>query len=154
MKEQNVIIALYIAKTTGGNLQQLAKRKQQIASWKELILQLGQTTPLPEDPVLNSLATGHPEEKIAENITETILTSFFKIDNQVVNNLRKKNVSDKEITLLLLLASQIGTPAEHLADLRQKSNTSLSEMAFNFGFQPGDMQSLITKSTPQKNDSD
>ncbi len=141
----DVIIGLYVSHHTGQSIEVLNSQRAHEKSWQEILQQTPQASDVGEDSLLLSIQQGKSDMELASSITDHLLRSFFHIDQEHLNTLAKKNLSHKEITLFLLLASHINTPAIQLVDLQQNNSLSLSEMVHNFGFAPGDMKKLIEK---------
>ncbi len=143
---EDVIIALYVSSRTGKDLEELTAKRKKEKTWQDILLQInGQDTAI-VDPLLNAIHRGETDGKVAAAITDHLLRTFFNQDQSTIDTLRRQDLSEKEITLFFLLASRIGSSAEQLANLRRSNSLSLSEMAHNFGLEPGNMKKIMAES--------
>lgn len=141
-KPEDVIIGLYVALHAEADIDSLMEQKKNGRSWKELTSKLVPKDPEEEHPLL-PLQEDDSERKIASDITNQLLQASFKLSQEEIAHLRNKQLSHREITFFLLLASHVGTTGEELIEQQRENRLSLSEMAHNFGFAPGDIKKIV-----------
>ena len=144
----DLLIGLYLVSLTKVPIQELMDQRQQGVPWKTILLREGFRSIVKGDAILASLHQGIEASRGAEQITDLLASYFFSVEPATINSLRARNFSSKELTLLLTLATKSQIDVQLLADLAQKQKLSYSEIAFNLGFQPGDMKTIIREIKP------
>ena len=140
--QDDILIGLTISKDSGGNLKHLLDLRKK-KSWAQILegLMLSGYTP---SPVLIGLKEGTAAYQATSEIADKLISQFFRTSQKKVENFRAKGFTEKEITLLLLLASISNIPAETIASQHNKKRKSWSEIAHSYGVEPAATGKLIS----------
>lgn len=143
VQSDDLLIGLYVASLSGDHINTLVDLRKQGLAWKAILARTETRTKVNHDQILSSMLEGLSQRDGAAQITDLLLGRFFSVDQDQLSSLRRRNLTGKEITLLLTLAAKSGIDAGLLADFVRNQGLSYSEVAFNLGFQPSDMKKII-----------
>ena len=141
--QDDLLVGLQIARTTGIDLQQLLGPRRQGLAWSEIISDLVQDNALKKDHLLEAIGAGIPVKEAGGRIADQRITEFFVVPETTLQQFRENNLNEKEMTLVLILA-HVGncTPSELVEQYNEK-NRSWSAIAAGLGIKPAAAGKLI-----------
>jgi len=145
VKSDDLLIGLYLASLSRDHINTLMNLRKQGATWKTILSRTETKAKVKNDQILSSMLEGLGPRDGATQIIDLLLVRFFSVGQEQLASLHRRNLSAKEITLLLTLSAKSGIDVGTLADFARKQGLSYSEIAFNLGFQPSDMKKVITE---------
>jgi hypothetical protein len=134
--QDDLLIGLKIAKITGQTLQNVLDLRRGNNSWAEVITALQPQKSVDEDETLGAIRAGGDAEVIGAMVADEMIVEFFKIPSEKINKLRMSGLSEKEITLILILNHVSEIQPEALVLQYQNQQRSWSEIAHNLGVEP------------------
>jgi hypothetical protein len=143
MPQDDLLISLRIARITGIDLRKFLSLHRENKTWEAIITDLSQNEAIKKDEILEAARSGLPAEEAGIMIADEIIAGFFQVKPEKVQALRKSGLSEKEMTLLFILAHVSEVPPEALLEQYKKQGRSWSEIAFNLGFEPKTAGKLI-----------
>jgi hypothetical protein len=153
VSQEDLLVGLQIARTTGIDLQQLLSPRRQGLAWSEIISDLIPDNALKKDRLLEAIGAGIPVKESGGRIADQRIGEFFGVPETTIQQFRENNLNEKEMTLVLILA-HVGnrTPAELIEQYNEK-NRSWSAIAAGLGIKPAAAGKLIlqypTKRLPE-----
>ncbi len=136
VSQGDLLIALKTAKVTGEELDLLLKKRAQGESWGTILSAAKQAAAVKEDTILKNILSGTAAEEAGPQVADAIISEFFNIPAEVIASFRSSGLSEKEITLILILSARKQKNSQELADLYQKKGKSWSEIAFDLNIMP------------------
>ncbi len=137
VSQGDLLVGLKTAKVTGEEKDLLLEKRTQGESWQKILSEPKRTVLVKQDKVLNAIQQSTiPEDKAGPLVADSIIAEFFHIPTQVVASYRSTGLSEKEITLILILSARKQKDAQELAALYQQKGKSWSEIAFDLGIMP------------------
>lgn len=143
VSSEDVLIGLYVAARTGNDIHVLINLREQGLDWKSILTRSEFTDAVEKNPVLTRMATNLNPQDSSRFITDHLLSRFFSVKSETLQSLRNRNLNSKEITLLLTLSAKSSIGVDQLADFVHKQGLSYSEIAYNLGFQPTEMKTVL-----------
>ncbi len=140
---EDVLIGLYVASRTGNDVHSLINYREQGMDWKSMLTRPEFADAVSRDPVLTRMAADFNPQDSSRFIMDHLLGRFFSVKPKILQTLRKRNLNSKEITLLLTLSARSSIGVDQLADFIRKQGLSYSEVAYNLGFQPTEMKTVL-----------
>ncbi len=139
----DLLIGLYLSSLTKEPIGTFMASRAQGKNWQTILSVPELTTAVKKNRILASLQDGVDPKNGARQITDSLLSRFYSIDPAQIKNLRKQNLTSKELTLLVTLSVKSGIKPELLVDFTKNQGLSYSEIAFNLGFQPNEIKTII-----------
>ncbi len=146
----DLLLGLYTASLAAEDLNVLLDQRSRGRDWKTILIQPKIAAAVKHDTILSQIVTGISIEEGAKRVTDRLLSNFFSTDQKTLTHLRQSNLNSKEITLLFTLSAKSSIDVKQLVDLILKQGLSYSEVAYNLGFQPGDMKTIIYELTTSR----
>ena len=144
--QNDLIIGLSLSKSSGLPLQNLLELRESQMSWQQVI-----TNPIfsgqPLSSIMASLKTGTPAAQASREINNTIIALFFNTPSEFVDTFSIKGFSEKEITLIFILASISKLKPEEIAFKQNQEGKSWSEIANSLGIEPASVGKAILSFT-------
>lgn len=155
MAQDDVLISLKIAETTGQDLQKVLDLRRRSDSWAEIIAVLPPQEAVIRDEILGVIRAGASTEVAATRIADESIAQFFGASEEEIRKLRLSGLNEKEITLTLLLNHVSEIQPEALVEQYKDKGRSWSEIAYSLGVEPKAAGKLIlvypAKKTPENN---
>lgn len=138
----DLLIGLKIAELAKIDLEQLLDlHKQQ--SWQDLLSKQSLLKNITDDNLLESIKSGIPDEETAQKIGNLLLSDFYIIPLEKIQEFRKSGLNEKEMALLFIMAHTSNIIPVDLAAQHLKNGKSWSEIANNLGIEPVSAGKLI-----------
>ncbi len=139
----DLLVGLYLAKKSGRDLDLLLSVRDNGGSWQQILASLGLAGRENNDSVLRSLADGAPAHRVAEQITDIMISGFFGTDENVIGKLRARGFTGRQITVICALARHAGTQPAAIAAMYRTDGMSWSEIAARYNLTPREVGKLI-----------
>jgi hypothetical protein len=144
--QNDLLIALRIAKLSGTDLQQILLLKDGKHSWQGILAAPDLANRTLSDPLLKKIKTGLTDAEAGKQAADLLLADFFKVSPATVDKLRATGLNEKELALIFILAQAKGSPPSTFATQYQKEGKSWSEIADSLGIEPAAAGKLILNS--------
>jgi hypothetical protein len=144
--QDDLLVGLTISKASGVTLKHLLDLRKRKKSWQQ-ILKAPVLSGYNPSSVLTGLKSGTPASQVAGQISDELISLFFGIPKEMVEKFRADGFTEKEITLLFLLASTGNIGSEIIAAQHSKEGKSWSEIAHSLGVEPPAAGKLISNYT-------
>jgi len=141
--QEDLLISLQIAKTTGQDIQKVLDSFRQKDNWSEIIKELSLNGAVNNDEVLEAIKTGTPTDMAGTRIADEFIAEFFRTPAEEIRKLRISGLNEKEITLVLLLNHVSEIQPGALVEQYKNKGRSWSEIAYNLGMEPKAAGKLI-----------
>jgi len=155
MAQDDLLISLKIAKTTGQELQKVLDLRRQNDNWAEIIAGLPLQETVNKDEILGAIRAGASTEVAATRVADESIALFFGTPEEEIRKLRMSGLNEKEITLTLLLNHVNEIQPEALVEQYKDKGKSWSEIAYSLGVEPKAAGKLIlaypAKKIPENN---
>lgn len=142
----NLLIALFVARTEGVELDNLLAILENGGTWKQIFESDALQTAGDYQTVFKSIVdTGENTSEAAEIVNDQLLKEFFKISDLEIADLREKGANGREITLVYLL-ERYGKSKKTVSDIftmRIIEEKSWGEIAASFGLTPKETGKLL-----------
>nr|MBF0223361.1 hypothetical protein [Desulfobulbaceae bacterium] len=135
--QDDLIIALSLSKLSVIPLEKILDLKNQKKTWQDVTAD-PMISNLQPSHTLQALRAGTVPSEVAINAANEIISSFFLIPPETVNQLRDKGLTEKELALLFILSSISGRSTEELELQHEQGGKSWSEIADSLGVMPVD----------------
>jgi hypothetical protein len=136
VSQDDLLIGLKIAKITGQTLQNVLDLRRRNNSWAEIITALQPHESIDEGETLRNIRSGGDVGVIGAMVADEMIAEFFKISSEKIDKLRMSGLSEKEITLILILNHVSEIQPEALVLQYKNQQRSWSEIAHNLGLEP------------------
>jgi len=141
--QDDLLVGLQISRITGTDLQQLLGPRRQGIGWSAIIADLLPNDTLKKNRFLDATRLGLPVAEVGAIIADIRIGELFGVEEQTIQQLRKNGLSEKEMTLVLILAHVENQKPAMLVDQHDKENRSWSAIAAGFGIEPAAAGKLI-----------
>jgi hypothetical protein len=151
VSSDELFVGLYVSQCTGTDVNDLLAQKRK-KNWQQVLSSLKvQVQSRDNCKQIEPLKNGLPETKTAENIIQKMLKDHFTISDQALQSLREQDLTSKEISLVLTLASHLDVKPDVISTQYRQKKFSWSEIAYNFGLEPAEVGKLqvVSPSTKQ-----
>lgn len=141
--QDDLLVGLQIARTSGIDLRQLLEPRRQGLSWSAIINNLVSDEAIKKSRLLETIEHGISVQEAGVGIADKLIGEFFTVPEATIQQFRQNGLNEKEMTLVLILAhARDQNPA---ALVRQYTNQgkSWSEIAYNLGIEPAVAGKLI-----------
>ena len=146
----DLMAAFYISQQTGSDVKQLLQMRKKL-SWQEIVRPLLEgSQPSKMKDSLSFIQSSKSDAQIVEHITQLLIISRFSSSPAVLKELKKQNLTEKQIVLAHTLGNHAGIPVEKIVDQYLNQGQSWSEIAHNLGLQPTDTGKLLENESPAK----
>ncbi len=135
----DLLIGLYVSARTSTQLDILLSIRDNGGSWQDILQAPNLKEKGTADAVLSAIRSGAQTGAITRMITDYMLRSKYGCSKQVLDDLRKYNLSDKETGLVFALNKQTGTSLNKLVEMYQQQKMSWSEIAHHFKLSPSEV---------------
>jgi len=152
--QDDILIGLRVAGITGRGLQDILDLRRRHKNWQEVVASLETPKILKTEGIFKSILEGASAEMVGSRVAEEMIAGFFSIPVETVKKMGLAGLSEKEITLSLILSHVSEIQPDALIQQYIKQGRSWSEIAYNLGVEPKAAGRLIlaypTKSIPAK----
>ncbi len=115
----DLIIALRASQICGYELQQLLNLRKQKKAWKEILSMPEISAKASKDILLIELLKGKDVEIVGPRIANTLITEFYSVPPQAVQQLRQSGLNEKEMSLVFILSHKKGIQPTAIAKQHQ-----------------------------------
>lgn len=138
---QDLTTSLYLGKLLDMDFQKILSLRSNGQSWFRITAEASvkDTT----EPVLTVISRNGSSQDVASAVAAILISRYFSIPIEGIEIYRQRDLSDKEIVLILGLSMRSGETADALADLYAEKGKSWGEIANSFGIAAGDIGTLI-----------
>lgn len=151
--QNDLLIALHAANVGKTELKDLLSFRARSFSWQKILSELLPSDNFKNDSILRGLQSGNSETEAGHKIADHLLVQLFNPSEKILSTLRGANLSEKEITLLLILDQVKKLSPFEGAKQHSQEGKSWSEIAHQFGIEPAEAGKLIIDyqtNTPKK----
>jgi len=141
--EDDLLIGLKVAHTTGEDVNKLLGLRRSGKTWQQVIAGMPQQDKIRSDHMLHEIASGAEVGQAGRGIVDEIISQFYTVPLKEITRLHKAGLSEKEITLVLILVHVRDQKTAPLLKQHNKYNKSWSEIAHNLGIEPAEAGKLI-----------
>jgi len=136
------LIGRYLAFQSGMPLDDLLDMRNHGANWQKILHSL-KNMPEKNNAVLSAIEKGAPDTKIADLISDDLLSRRYHAQAAELKKLRRQNLSSKEINVILALHNLTPLPINRLVELYRSGGKSWSEIAATFNLSPAAVGKFI-----------
>lgn len=141
--QNDLLVALKVAKESGADLQQLLGWRREKRSWRTIVTDLTGRRRIKEDLLVEAIAAGLPVEKAEAHVADELIAGFYKIPGEEIGSFRSEGLNEKEMALVLILAHAGNQQPEVLVSLHNREGRSWSAIAHDLGIEPAAAGKLI-----------
>jgi hypothetical protein len=143
VSQDDLLLGLKLAELTGMDLRKFLRLRDGGSSWAEITAGMSKYAAVRQDTVLQSVMDGMKAPEAGALTADEMISSFFNFPRGGIKKFRESGLSEKEVTLLLIL-SRAGKikPVDLLAQYREKGK-SWAEIAHNMDMEPDAAGKLI-----------
>ena len=141
--QDDLLVGLQIARTTGTGLKQLLDPRRQGLAWSAIIDDLVPDDALKKDHILEAIEGGIPVKEAGSRIADQRLGEFFGVQKATQQQFKENGLNQKEMTLVLILAHVGNRKPVVLVEQHDKENRSWSAIAAGLGIEPAVAGKLI-----------
>ena len=138
-----LLIALYIADKTQAPVDTLLAIRENDGSWQSILNSPSLQQNAGSDPVFAKIAAGTTSHDLTSPITDAMISTYYHARPELINTLRSKDFSNKELALIFALNRQTATPVEEIVDMARQKKMSWSEIAHHFNLTPAGVGKTI-----------
>lgn len=143
--QDELLIGLQIARTTGIDLRQLLDQRRQGLAWSAIIDDLIPDDALKQNSHLEAINTGITVKEAGGGIADQRIGDFFGVEKATMQQLREYDLNEKEMTLVLILAHVGNWKPAVLVEQHHKEGRSWSAIAAGLGIEPATAGKLILR---------
>ena len=136
--------SLYLGKVMHTDFESLLSLRAEGQSWAQIINKKQAEIP-GEDPVRAAAGENADNKRINETAVTEMVSGYFGIPSEAIQNYRSKGLSDKEIVLSLGLSFKSGRPVDDLIALQREEGQSWGEIANSLGIAAADIGGIISQ---------
>ena len=136
INQDDLLVGLKTAQVSGEELDLLLGQRAKGDSWQTILSTPARAAFVKQDEVLKSIQSGNHAKEAGQRVADAIISDFFNIPVEVVSSFRSTGLSEKEITLILILSARKQKNSRELAALYLQQGQSWSEIAFNLNIMP------------------
>jgi hypothetical protein len=141
--QNDLLIGLQIARTTGIDLQQLLGLRRQGLAWSAVIDNLVPDEAIKKSRLLETIKAGISIQVAGAGIADKRIGEFFTVPDTTIQQFRQNGLNEKEMTLVLILAHTRDQKPSVLVKQHNKDGRSWSEIADRMGIEPAVAGKLI-----------
>ena len=141
--QDDLLIGFKISKTTGIDIRNYLRLRNENKSWTEIVSDLPQQEKSNNDPLLEAIRSGMPVEEAGDRIADEMISQFYQVSPEEIEQLKMSGLNEKEMALLFVLVHYGGQKPEVLVKQYKKQGRSWSEIAYNLGLEPDAAGKLI-----------
>ncbi len=144
-ENNDLVIALYLHSLTGIDVKEILAEKEK-TSWQDMALTNSAIKAMTENPILNQIRLGETGTTISAEIYTLMLQKRYPASTDTLAALQRQGLAPREQALVLALSEHTGVPPQSISSKYKTNHLSWSEIAYNFGLQPGDAGKLVLSS--------
>jgi hypothetical protein len=141
--QDDLLVGLQIARTTGIDLQQLLGQRRQGLAWSAIINDLVSDETIKKSRLLETIEAGLPVKEVGAGIADQLIGEFYAVPEATIQEFRQNGLNAKEMTLVLILAHARDQKAAALMKQHTKQGRSWSAIANSLGIEPVGTGKLI-----------
>ncbi|MBU0729804.1 MAG: hypothetical protein KKE17_12025 [Proteobacteria bacterium] len=148
--QNDLLIGLKIAATTGVDLKELLSQRKQGKSWSAIISDPAMNESLQKNPLLQSIKSEISMDQAAAEVADQSLANFFSIPIETIRKIKTSGLNEKELALVFILAHAGEQNPETLVSQFKKDGKSWSAIAKGIGINPQAAGELILQFPDKK----
>ena len=141
--QDDLLVGLQIARTTGLDLQQLLDPRRQGIAWSAIIDDLVPDETIKKSRLLKTIEAGISVKEAGAGIVDKLIGEFFTVPEATIQQFRQNGLNEKEMTLVLILAHVGNQKPATLVEQHNKEGRSWSAIADSLGIEPAVAGKLI-----------
>jgi len=141
--QDDLLVGLQIARTTGIDLQQLLGPRRQGLAWSAIIDDLVQDEAIKKSRFLETIDAGISVQEAGAGIADKLIGEFYTVPEATIQQFRQNGLNEKEMTLVLILAHARDQKPVALVEQHTKQGRSWSEIAYSLSIEPAVAGKLI-----------